>query len=155
MLLFLIEINKIWKIIFLNYYIEDVQVFFCKYRIYFHRGVWKYHKKKINQVFIEKNYRIFFFIIYFCNLNNPVVSKIDGNCILYLLIWILEESSLARDQWKYGKYVSLQWKLNFYSEKFWGVPGRVVRVFDFESLAPHQLWITRAFGFFPMRKLSR
>ena len=36
--------------------------------------------------------------------------------MLYLLIWILEECSGAGDQWKYGKYVSLQWKNIFYSE---------------------------------------
>ena len=38
---------------------------------------------------------------------------------LYLLIWILEEStyySLAGDQWKYAKNISLQWKINFHSE---------------------------------------
>ena len=29
----------------------------------------------------------------------------------YLFIWILEESILAVDQWKYGKYVSLQRKI--------------------------------------------
>ena len=31
--------------------------------------------------------------------------------MLYLLTWKLEESSPAGDQWKYGKYVSLQRKI--------------------------------------------
>ena len=57
------------------------------------------------------------FIIYF--LSFWIIQmwlRIDGFIILYILKWILEESSPAGDQWKYRKYVSLQWKINFYSE---------------------------------------
>ena len=57
-------------------------------------------------VFIEKNELSVYYIL-FVILSDSVVIKNNGYLILYLLIWILAESSLAGDQWKYGKYVSL------------------------------------------------
>ena len=38
---------------------------------------------------------------------------------MYLLIWILEESDLTEDQWKYGKYVSLYCPKIYLFYAFW------------------------------------
>ena len=70
-------------------------------------------------VFIEKKLEFPVYYILSVILNNAVVIInwwLLYTHALYLLIWIFKESSLAGDQWKYGKYVSLQWKINFYSE---------------------------------------
>ena len=65
-------------------------------------------------VFIEKTLEFSVYYILSIILNNSVVMGITLYYILF--IWILKESSPAGDQWKYGKYVSLPWKIIFYSE---------------------------------------
>ena len=49
-------------------------------------------------------------------LNNSVVIKNWWLLYIILIDEILEESSLAGDQWKYRKHFSLQWNIFFYSE---------------------------------------
>ena len=103
-------------------YIEDIQV--CSINTRFISLSGDSHEWNIiifipqdenKSAFIEK---LEFSVYYILSVvfNNSVVIKIDDYFILYLLIWILKESSPTGDQWKYWKYVSLQWKINFYSE---------------------------------------
>ena len=49
-------------------------------------------------IFIEKTW-IFCLLLLSAILNNSVVIKNDDYFILYLLIWILKESSPSGDQW--------------------------------------------------------
>ena len=53
-------------------------------------------------VFIDK---IEFSVYYILSVisNNSVIIKNDDYFTLYLLMWILKESSPAGDQWNYGK----------------------------------------------------
>ena len=65
---------------------------------------------------LQKKLEISEYYILSDTLNNSLTIKYWWFFTIYLLIWILKESSLAADQWKYRNYVSLQWKINFHSE---------------------------------------
>jgi hypothetical protein len=74
--------------------------------------IWQfsYHKLKINPVLIEKPW-IFCLLCTFSFFFNFMNRK--NSLIIFLLTKLRRKISPSRHQWKYGKYVSLQWKINF------------------------------------------
>ena len=81
-------------------------VFIPRFRIYsssFNVNRYRHLQNKYHN-YRKKNF--FLFSI----LKISVVHKNWWLLILYSLIWILEESSPAGGQWKYEKYVALQWQ---------------------------------------------
>jgi hypothetical protein len=61
---------------------------------------------KINPVFIEKNLNFLFIVCIYLFLD---IKMLKTYTFIFVYWLNLAESGLVRHQWKYGKYVSLQW----------------------------------------------